>query len=83
DPFEDDDELPDGADSDERRNVRGQIIGYAAEIFAYQHRTHLFSLVILGHYARFVRWDRSGAVFSKKINYADKPKLLSDFIWRF
>ncbi|EPQ50681.1 hypothetical protein GLOTRDRAFT_141447 [Gloeophyllum trabeum ATCC 11539] len=76
DPFED-------GDTKQRREVRGQLIGYAAEIFARQHRTHVFSLLILGEYARFVRWDRSGAVFSDKIHYAQKPKQISEFIWRF
>ncbi|EPQ50647.1 hypothetical protein GLOTRDRAFT_133758 [Gloeophyllum trabeum ATCC 11539] len=83
DPFEDNIDRPPEPQSIARRDVRGQIINYAAEIFARQHRTHVFSLIILGEYVRLVRWDRSGAVFTERIPYVDEPRHLSEFLWRF
>ncbi|EPQ50667.1 hypothetical protein GLOTRDRAFT_13625, partial [Gloeophyllum trabeum ATCC 11539] len=83
DPFEDSVDRPPEPQRIARRDVRGQIINYAAEIFARQHRTHVFSLIILGEYVRLVRWDRSGAVFTERIPYVDEPQHLSEFLWRF
>lgn len=68
-------------DSDEARRIRGQLAAYATESFVHQHRTHLFQLLIFGHYARFLFWDHSGAIVSDRFDYVADSKLLVKFIW--
>jgi hypothetical protein len=70
-------------DSDSGNNTRGQCLLYAANQLAYQHRLFAFSLIICGKRARFIRWDREGAVVSAGIDYSQKPDLLTAFLWRF
>ncbi|OJT02866.1 hypothetical protein TRAPUB_6591 [Trametes pubescens] len=67
-------------ESHTRANVRAQLIAYTKNVFLYQHRTALFSLLIIGNSFRAARWDRSGAIVSKKVNYVDEPQSLLDFI---
>lgn len=66
-----------------RQDVRGQVISYALKIFDNQHRTCVFSVVIMGKYARIMRWDRSGAVLTPKFDYQESPQDLGEFFWRF
>ncbi|RXW25086.1 hypothetical protein EST38_g739 [Candolleomyces aberdarensis] len=61
----------------------GQIMSYSSLTFVYQHRTHHFTLLILGVQARIVRWDRAGVVFSEAFNYFDYPEKLGSFVWRY
>ncbi|KAH8115734.1 hypothetical protein DFH11DRAFT_1507170, partial [Phellopilus nigrolimitatus] len=61
----------------------GQIVSYAAEACARQHRMFYFSVSIHGHHARLIRWDRAGAVVSRSFNYRQNPELLCKFLWRF
>lgn len=53
----------------------GQIVSYATELCARQHRTHCFSISIYGQTARLIRWDRSGAVVSRAFNYHEESWL--------
>ncbi len=62
---------------------RGQIIHYAAEQMAAQHRVSLFSISMTGRNARFIRWDRSGAIVTEAFNYVDSPHFLVKFLGRF
>ena len=64
-------------------NVRGQLAHYAGLVFAHQHRTHAFQLLICGPLARFIRWDHSGAIVSDSFNYEENPLLLAQFFWRY
>lgn len=64
-----------------RARVRAQLIAYARNVFLYQHRTALFSLFIIGKSFRAARWDRSGVIVSKKVDYADDPRSLLDLIY--
>lgn len=48
-----------------------------------QHRQFFFHLVLVNAGARFIRWDRAGAVVSERIDYAEDPTLLVQFLWRF
>lgn len=82
DPF-DDSEPNYQATSEKRRGNFGQITSYAALVFAKQQRTHLFSVVFLGNMARIVRWDRGGAIVTKKFNYVEEPEKLAKFFWHF
>ncbi|KAI0359590.1 hypothetical protein OH77DRAFT_1395667, partial [Trametes cingulata] len=84
DPFEDDEEK-DGAPEPtgyHRRKVLGQIMSYASLVFQNQHRTHAWTLLIIGDAARLVRWDRSGVIASHKIEYVKQPITLTRFLWR-
>ncbi|KAI0337289.1 hypothetical protein BDW22DRAFT_1383880 [Trametopsis cervina] len=62
---------------------RGQQIDYATWMMRLQHRTHIFSVSIIGHNARFIRWDRSGAVVSAAFDYVTGNNYLSEFLWRY
>ena len=64
-------------------NTRGQCALYAANQLAYQHRLFAFSLVICGKRARFIRWDREGAVVSAGIDCSTDHELVIEFLQRF
>ncbi|CUA77294.1 mRNA 3'-end-processing protein RNA14 [Cryptococcus neoformans var, neoformans JEC21] [Rhizoctonia solani] len=52
-----------------------QLARYARAIFAHQmHRRHLYGVVICKWAATFVRFDRSGIVYSEPIDMLDDPK---------
>lgn len=61
---------------------RGHQIDYVAQIMSRQHRTHVFSITIIGHNACIIRWDRSGAVISEAFDYAE-TNYLSEFLFRY
>ncbi|KAI0916047.1 hypothetical protein AcW1_009422 [Taiwanofungus camphoratus] len=71
------------ATSEQRQKNRGQIISYAAKVFAHQHRKFLFTILILRDHARILFWDRSGAAVTEKFDYRLHPELLGRFLWRF
>lgn len=62
---------------------RGQLIHYATEWFARQHRRHAFTIFLFGTYVRFIRWDRAGAIVSEKFNFKSDCSFLVQFLWRF
>ncbi|CDO74697.1 hypothetical protein BN946_scf184847.g5 [Trametes cinnabarina] len=61
----------------------GQIISYAIEICARQHRRFCLSISISGKTARFMRWDRAGFIVSESFNYKENPRDLCEFFFRF
>lgn len=63
--------------------TRIRLFAYATETMARQHRTHLFQLLVFGRYARFIRWDRGGALVSDLVDYMLKPEVLAEFFWRY
>ncbi|KDQ59769.1 hypothetical protein JAAARDRAFT_153806 [Jaapia argillacea MUCL 33604] len=82
DPFQDGENQPFESDAKTRFDARGQIISYASELAARQHRTDLFTIMILGTDARLLRWDRAGAAVTERFNYRQDSSL-AVFIWRF
>ncbi|KAI0333046.1 hypothetical protein GY45DRAFT_376123 [Cubamyces sp. BRFM 1775] len=82
DPFDEDKDDPEPI-SGLRRSILGQIMTYSVLVFDDQHRTHHYTLLILGDTARIIRWDRSGVVATHKFNYVQNPLMLAQFIWRF
>ncbi|KAI0693661.1 hypothetical protein BC835DRAFT_1352953 [Cytidiella melzeri] len=63
---------------------RGQQIDYAAQVLTLQHRSHVFSISIIGHHARLIRWDRAGALVSERFNYVDgSSNWLGEFLFRY
>ncbi|KAK0439066.1 uncharacterized protein EV420DRAFT_1735622 [Desarmillaria tabescens] len=49
----------------------------------FQYRSHFFPTLICGRFARFIRWDRSGAVVSKRFDYTEETTLIFNFYKRF
>ncbi|KAI0641693.1 hypothetical protein C8Q79DRAFT_287183 [Trametes meyenii] len=82
DPFDDRDDKKVESDAAERKRVRGQIIEYAEHIFRYQHRTALFMLLVIGRRFRLLRWDRSGTLVTKAVDYFENPDSLCEVLWR-
>ena len=82
DPF---DELVDVAtgEAEKRKSVLEQLTKCVSIIFERQHRTHHFTLLIMGHHARILRWDRFGVIATQKFDYVDQPELLFRFLWRY
>jgi hypothetical protein len=65
------------------RKFRGQLASYAAAHMGSQFRVHAFSVFICGHFARFIRWDRAGAIVSERFDYTMQSTPLADFFWRY
>ena len=82
DPFDDDAEDFQPTSIERRANL-GQIASYTALVFAKQQRTHHFSVIFLGRMARLIRWDRAGAVATRKFDYTAEPEKLGRFFWRY
>ncbi|KAI0324334.1 hypothetical protein GY45DRAFT_427623 [Cubamyces sp. BRFM 1775] len=82
DPFDDRDENPVDAGASDRKKARGQIISYAEMIFRVQHRIALFMLLIIGRNFRFLRWDRSGTIVTRAVDYVSNPHVLCEMLWR-
>ncbi|KAI0693651.1 hypothetical protein BC835DRAFT_1352886 [Cytidiella melzeri] len=63
---------------------RGQQIDFAAQVLTLQHRSHVFSISIIGHHARLIRWDSAGALVSERFNYVDgSSNWLGEFLFRY
>ena len=62
---------------------RGQISSYTASQFNVQSRVSSFSLLFVGKFVRFIRWDRAGAVVTSRIDWRKNPWCLASFLWRF
>ncbi|GJE92089.1 hypothetical protein PsYK624_082420 [Phanerochaete sordida] len=65
------------------KTLRTALTNHAYAQFTCQHRVFFFHLILVGRHARFLRWDRSGAIVSERFDYASSPELLCDFLWRF
>ncbi|KAK0439052.1 uncharacterized protein EV420DRAFT_1316297 [Desarmillaria tabescens] len=63
--------------------TRGQISCYAGFTMMLQYRSHLFTILICGRFARFIRWDRSGAIVSKRFDYTEDPNMIFEYYKRF
>ncbi|KAK7041706.1 hypothetical protein VNI00_008995 [Paramarasmius palmivorus] len=64
------------------RDTRAQLSTYAGAQLVSQFRTHAFSVQLTRGYARLIRWDREGAIVTKKFCYYNEPHLV-DFLWRY
>ena len=69
--------------SDKGRRTRSQLATCAAAQMTTQFRTHLFSILICGPLARFILWDRAGAIFTKSFDYVKDPRLLVRFFYNY
>ncbi|KAH9849440.1 hypothetical protein C2E23DRAFT_888169 [Lenzites betulinus] len=82
DPYDDRPTESLDASADKRKGVRGQIIDYAEQVFLYQHRTALYMLLIVGKMFRMLRWDRSGTIVTRAVDYTEHPDVLLEMLWR-
>ncbi|KAH7920142.1 hypothetical protein BV22DRAFT_1040188 [Leucogyrophana mollusca] len=65
------------------QRLRGQMTAYALAQLGIQFRDFAFSVLIVGKYARLIRWDRAGAVVSRRFDYIAGPSPLATFFFRF
>ncbi|KAK0466204.1 uncharacterized protein EV420DRAFT_1636798 [Desarmillaria tabescens] len=61
----------------------GQMSFYAFQMLNMQFRDFAFSVSMTPHTARLLRWDRSGVIVSRAIDYRRNPRPLCLFLWRF
>lgn len=81
DPFGNKSEDRDSVDDLEREQIRALVICCAEQVFSYQHRTALYMLLIIGRRFRFLRWDRSGTLVTRAVDYFERPELLCEMLW--
>jgi hypothetical protein len=70
-------------DSEVSRLNRGQLCSYTAAHTGSQFRVHTFTLSICGRFARFIRWDRSGATVTQGFDCIKERHILASFFWRY
>ncbi|KAL7277957.1 hypothetical protein ACG7TL_007908 [Trametes sanguinea] len=80
DPFDDSDPRDPEAGTQSGEMVRDQLLDYARVVHEYQHRTCIYSLLVIGPEFRLMRYDNSGIIVTKKQNYAENPRPLLSFL---
>ncbi|KAH8099843.1 hypothetical protein BXZ70DRAFT_222102 [Cristinia sonorae] len=70
-------------DTEKAFGTQIHLLNHASSLFAHQHRLFCFNILICGDTARFIRWDRGGAVVSSSFDYAKHPLILAEFFWRY
>ena len=86
DPFESGgakDPYPFEKDPKEARGVRGQLASYAAALMGSQFRIHTFCVLACEKSARFIRWDRGGAIVTESFDFVQEPNIPAEFFWRY
>ncbi|KAG2043088.1 hypothetical protein BDR03DRAFT_1005979 [Suillus americanus] len=63
-------------------STRAHMVACTNAFFATQFRRFGFSILLCGSWARFVYWDRSGAVVSRRFDYTSNFIPLAEFLWR-
>ncbi|KAF4602927.1 hypothetical protein EYR38_003331 [Pleurotus pulmonarius] len=63
--------------------IRGQLANYATQICRRQHRTHFYMVFIFHPFVRFIRWDRAGAIVTRRVNYVEDCTPLVRFLYLF
>ncbi|KAM5536481.1 hypothetical protein V8D89_009917 [Ganoderma adspersum] len=66
--------------TDNRERIRRQMQSYADNVALYQHRTAVFSLVVDPREFRVVRWDRSRAFVSERVDYVRDARALVEVL---
>jgi len=69
--------------TNQSKRTLGQIGSYTAAVVRMQFRTHLFSVLICGEYARLFCWHRGMASVTRHFKYQDSKSPLTKFIWRY
>ncbi|KAG1738060.1 hypothetical protein EDD22DRAFT_923245, partial [Suillus occidentalis] len=63
-------------------STRAHMVACTNAFFATQFRRFGFSILLCGSWARFMYWDRSGAVVSRRFQYTANFAPLAEFLWR-
>lgn len=63
-------------------STRAHMVACTNAFFATQFRRFGFSILLCGSWARFLYWDRSGAVVSRRFQYTANFDPLAEFLWR-
>jgi hypothetical protein len=63
-------------------STRAHMVACTNAFFATQFRRFGFSILLCGSWARFLYWDRSGAVVSRRFQYTTNFAPLGEFLWR-
>ncbi|KZT10194.1 uncharacterized protein LAESUDRAFT_674007 [Laetiporus sulphureus 93-53] len=66
-----------------RASVRAQVVSYAENVFNFQQRTRVYSIIIFGNYLRILMFDKAGCVVSARISYKKNPTIIGQFLLRF
>lgn len=74
--------VPQLKDTPRGQQSRSQLIKYVSEIQLRQHRNFVLCAHICQNRVRFMRWDRTGAIVSKDVNYVKFPRVLLEFLYR-
>ena len=75
--------LPFVNSSPESTAFRESLASHATAQFSRRHRTFFFQLVVINRWARFIRWDRSGAISTERFDFVSEPDILATFLWQF
>ncbi|KAL4256666.1 Fungal-type protein kinase domain-containing protein [Pleurotus pulmonarius] len=70
-------------EADTAQQARSRLATHAAGFCSRQHRTHLFFVYLYYPYARFLRFDRAGALVSERIDFTLDCTPLIRFFSRF
>ncbi|KAI0780150.1 hypothetical protein C8Q74DRAFT_1447525 [Fomes fomentarius] len=74
DPFDDTPDADVEPKFEGRAKVRGQKLAYADRVFVFQHRSAVYSFLIIEDEFRFFRWDRSGVFVTNKLSYVQHTR---------
>ncbi|KAI1784479.1 hypothetical protein LXA43DRAFT_901579 [Ganoderma leucocontextum] len=69
--------------ADNRERIRHQMQSYADSLSLYQHRTAVFSLVVIHREFRVMRWDPSGVFVSERVDYFRDTRALVEVLLAF
>lgn len=69
--------------SETASTFRAFLLQHAGAQWCRHFRAFSFTIILLNRHARFVRWDRSGAIVTERFDYVSDPRLLGEFLWRF
>ena len=75
DPFEDAELSDTQPAAVGREKSRARIIAYAERLCVHQHRTAVYSFLILGREFRFMRWDHAGVSVTEKADYVKNTRI--------
>lgn len=69
--------------SAEAEHTLGQITSYSVALRESQHRSHCFSVLWLESAMRIIRWDRAGAIVTRRIAFETDSALIAEFFHRY
>ena len=83
DPFEDAELSDTQPAAVSREKLRARIIAHVERLCVHQHRTAVYSFLILGREFRFMRWDRAGVFVTEKVDYVKNTRIFVELLLGF